>query len=47
MINRVYENKANETRIAREKGEIYLKENGNITTEKTEIKVKDHTFFGK
>ena len=47
VVNRVYENKANETRIAREKGEIYLKKNGNITTEKTEIKVKDHTFYGK
>lgn len=47
MINRVYENKANETRMAREKGEIYLKENGNITTEKTEIKVRDHNFYGK
>ena len=47
VVNRVYENKANETRIAREKGEIYLKENGNITTEKTKIKVKGHTFYGK
>ena len=47
MMNKVYEKKANETRVAREKGEVYLKENGNITTEKTEIKVKNHKFYGK
>lgn len=47
MMNKVYEKKANETRVAREKGEVYLKENGNITTERTEIKVKNHNFYGK
>ena len=46
-MNKVYEKKANETRVAREKGEVYLKENGNITTERTEIKVKNHNFYGK
>lgn len=46
VINKVYENKANETRIARENGNVYIKENGNITTEKTDVKVKDHTFYG-
>lgn len=47
MMNKVYEKKANETRVAREKGEVYLKENGNITTERTKIKVKNHNFYGK
>lgn len=47
MVNRVYENIANETRIERENANIYLKENGNITSQKTNINVRNHNFYGK
>lgn len=47
MLNRVYENIANETRDERENSNIYLKENGNITTQKTNINVRNHNFYGK
>ena len=47
MVNRVYENIANETRIERENSNIYLKENGNITSQKTNINVRNHNFYGK
>ena len=47
MVNRVYENIANETRIERENSNVYLKENGNITTQKTNINVRNHNFYGK
>lgn len=47
MIKRVYENIANETRIERENSNIYLKENGNITTQKTNTNIRNHNFYGK
>lgn len=47
MVNRVYENIANETRSEREKANIYLKENGNITSQKTNINVRNHNFYGE
>ena len=47
MVNRVYENIANETRIERENSNIYLKENGNITIKKTNVNVRNHNFYGK
>lgn len=47
MVNRAYENIANETRSEREKANIYLKENGNITSQKTNINVRNHNFYGK
>lgn len=47
MVNRVYENIANETRIERENSNIYLKENGNITMQKTNVNVRNHNFYGK
>jgi hypothetical protein len=47
MVNRVYENIANNTRVEREKSNIYLKDNGNLTTEKTNINVRNHNFYGK
>lgn len=47
MVNRVYENIANETRIERENSNIYLKENGNITIQKTNVNVRNHNFYGK
>ena len=47
MVNRVYENMANDTRGEREKSNIYLKNNGNLTTEKTNINVRNHNFYGK
>lgn len=47
MVNRVYESIANETRIERENSNIYLKENGNITSQKTNINVRNHNFYGK
>lgn len=47
MVNRVYENIANETRIERENSNIYLKENGNITLQKTNINVRNHNFYGE
>lgn len=46
IVNRVYENIANETRMEREKSNIYMRENGNITTEKTNINVRKHNFYG-
>ena len=47
MVNRVYENIANETRVERENSNVYLKENGNITTQRTNINVRNHNFYGK
>lgn len=47
MVNKVYENIAQKTREEREKSNRYLKENGNLTTEKTNITVKNHNFYGK
>lgn len=47
MVNRVYENMANNTREEREKSNIYLKDNGSLTTEKTNINVRNHNFYGK
>ena len=47
MVNRAYENIANETRSEREKANIYIKENGNITSQKTNINVRNHNFYGK
>lgn len=47
MVNRVYENMANDTREERERSNIYLKDNGNLTTEKTNINVRNHNFYGK
>lgn len=47
IIEKVYKKIANETLEKREKSELYMKENGNITTEKTQTQVKGHTFFGK
>lgn len=47
MVNRVYENMENNTREEREKSNIYLKDNGNLTTEKTNINVRNHNFYGK
>ena len=47
MVNRVYENIANETRSEREKANIYIKENGNITSQKTNINVRNHNFYGE
>lgn len=47
VIKRVYENEANEMRIARENGKVYIRTSGNITKEKTSIKVKEHSFYGK
>ena len=47
VVNRVYENIASETRIEREKSCIYVKENGNITTQKTNINVRNHNFYGE
>lgn len=44
MVNKVYENIAQKTR---EKSNMYLKENGNLTTEKTNITVRNHNFYGK
>ena len=37
----------NETRSEREKANIYIKENGNITSQKTNINVRNHNFYGK
>lgn len=47
MANKVYENIAQKTREEREKSNMYLKENGNLTTEKTNITVRNHNFYGK
>ena len=47
MVNKVYENIAQKTREEREKSNMYLKENGNLTTEKTNITVRNHNFYGK
>ncbi len=47
MVNKVYENMAKSTREEREKSNVYLKENGNLTTEKTNITVRKHNFYGK
>lgn len=47
MVNKVYENIAKKTREEREKSNMYLKENGNLTTEKTNITVRNHNFYGK
>lgn len=47
MVNKVYESMAKSTREEREKSNIYLKENGNLTTEKTNITVRKHNFYGK
>lgn len=47
MVNKVYENIAQKTRGEREKSNMYLKENGNLTTEKTNITVRNHNFYGK
>ena len=47
MVNKVYENIANDIREEREKSNIYLKDNGNLTTEKTNINVRNHNFYGK
>ena len=47
MVNRAYENIANETRSEREQANIYLKENGNITSKKTNINVRNHNFYGE
>ena len=47
MVNRVYENMANDTREERERSNIYLKDNVNLTTEKTNINVRNHNFYGK
>ena len=47
MVNRAYENIANETRSERQKANIYIKENGNITSQKTNINVRNHNFYGK
>ncbi len=47
MVNKVYESIAKSTREEREKSNIYLKENGNLTTEKTDITVRKHNFYGK
>lgn len=47
MVNNVYENIAQKTREEREKSNMYLKENGNLTTEKTNITVRNHNFYGK
>ncbi len=50
MVNKVYENiaqKTREEREEREKSNMYLKENGNLTTEKTNITVRNHNFYGK
>ena len=38
---------AKNTREEREKSNIYLKENGNLTTQKTNITVRKHNFYGK
>ena len=40
MVNKVYESIAKSTRKERKKSNIYLKENGNLTTEKTDITVR-------
>lgn len=47
MVNKVYENIAQKTREEREKSNMYLEENGNLTTEKTNITVRNHNFYGK
>ena len=47
MVNKVYENIAQKTREEREKSNMYLKENGNLITEKTNITVRNHNFYGK
>lgn len=47
MVNRAYESIAKSTREEREKSNIYLEENGNLTTEKTDITVRKHNFYGK
>ena len=47
MVNRAYENIANETRSEREKANIYIKENGNITSQNSNINVRNHNFYGK
>lgn len=47
VVNKVYENIAQKTREEREKSNMYLKENGNLTTEKTNITVRNHNFYGK
>ena len=47
MVNKVYEYIAQKTREEREKSNMYLKENGNLTTEKTNITVRNHNFYGK
>lgn len=47
MVNKVYENIAQKTREEREKSNMYLKENGNLTTENTNITVRNHNFYGK
>ena len=41
------ENIANDTRREREKSNMYIKDNGNLTTEKTNINVRKHNFYGK
>ena len=47
IVKKVYENIANETRSKREKANIYLKDNGNITSQKTNINVRNHNFYGE
>ena len=47
MINRVYGKMANDTRLEREKSNIYIKDNGNLTLDKTNINVRNHNFYGK
>lgn len=47
IVNKVYESMAKNTREEREKSNLYLKENGNLTTEKTNINIRKHNFYGK
>ena len=47
IVNKVYENIANSTREKREASNVYIKENGNITTQKTKVNVRNHNFYGK
>ena len=46
-VSKAYESIAEDVRAGRENSEIFVKPNGNITREKTNIKVKDHTFYGE
>lgn len=47
MVNRAYENMANGTREKRDKSNIFIKDNGNLTGEKTNTNVRNHNFYGK